>query len=119
MRLLSVSMQLKRSHRKPEECVSPVSAISSTNCRHLADRSYNTGTKHRDLEKISITYYKKSSPRTFQARGKTGLSCLSIRIYFLLLSLTHTSPFPELRAVFHNDKVDLAPFSTDRGGFVQ
>lgn len=109
--LLSVSVQLKRSRRRPEECVSSRGCYFWTNCRHITDGSCGIGTGRHVWGEISVTLHIIS---TSQAREeKKGLSCfLSEHIF-----LSHTPRFLNYTAVIHNDKVDLAPFSTDRRGF--
>lgn len=95
--LLSVSVKLKRSHRRPEQHVGPVGAISGL----TADTSEMDRVASVQEKDLLLTDQKKSSLRRGGGRGKKP---------FLLFLLNYSS-------VIHNDKVDLAPFSTDRGGF--
>lgn len=55
MAFLSVSLQLKRSHRKPEERVSPAGAVSPLNYRRIT-----WGSCGPCLERISLTLYNAS-----------------------------------------------------------
>lgn len=100
--LLSVSVQLKRSHRRPEERVRPVGAISGL----TADTSQMDPVASVQEKDLLLTDQKKSLLRRRRG-GKTFSSPFSHSQGRLL----------NYSSVIRSDKVDLAPFSTDRGGF--
>lgn len=123
--LLSVSMQLKRSRRRPEECASPAGAIPGlTADTSQMDPVASVQDGMFGERYLILTDHKKDSLSTcegIEGRGKKGFSCIFFLFFlwtfFPTLVCNTQGCFLNYTAVIHNDKVDLAPFATDRGGF--
>lgn len=111
--LLSVSVQLKRSHRRPEECASPAGAISGlTADTSQMDPVASVQDSMFGESYLILTDHKKNSLST------CGAKALIFPPPLLWTFFCHTQGCSlNYKSVIHNDKVDLAPFATDRGEF--
>lgn len=101
--LLSVSMQLKRSRRRPEECASPVGAIPGlTADTSQMDPVASVQDGMFGERYLILTDHKKDSLSTcegIEGRGKKGFSCIFFLFpldIFSYSSLSYTRLFPEL-----------------------
>lgn len=102
--LLSVSMQLKRSRRRPEECASPAGAIPGlTADTSQMDPVASVQDGMFGERYLILTDHKKDSLSTcegIEGRGKKGFSCIFFSLFpldiFSYSCLSYTRLFPEL-----------------------
>lgn len=113
--LLSVSVQLKRSRRRPKERVSPVGAISGlTADTSQMDPVASVQDSVFGERYLLLTDQKKPLLR---GEGRGGQLFLLFSEHIFDSFFSHPQGrFLNYIAVIHNDKVDIVPFSTDGGG---
>lgn len=117
--LLSVSVQLKRSRRMSEEAVGPVGAIpglaadtSQMDPVALVQNMFAEGYRLLHLHRNSAL----ASRAGVMEREKMAFCALPSECLTFFSPPCTQALFLNYTVVIHNDKVDLAPFLTDRGG---